>query len=89
MLESSPEKVHGRHYDFVCNGYEIAGGSIRIHNTDLQRRVFRLMGYPDEKIIAFRSPAGGSSTAPRPTAEWPRNRPFRDVTTGRRDHPGM
>jgi aspartyl-tRNA synthetase len=50
MLESAPEKVHGRHYDFVCNGYEIAGGSIRIHNAELQRRVFRLMGYQDEKI---------------------------------------
>ncbi len=50
LLESAPEKVHGRHYDFVCNGYEIAGGSIRIHNTDLQRRIFRLMGYEDEKI---------------------------------------
>ncbi len=50
MLESSPEKVHGRHYDFVCNGYEIAGGSIRIHNGDLQRRIFRLMGYADDRI---------------------------------------
>ncbi|MBN1188388.1 MAG: aspartate--tRNA ligase [Dehalococcoidales bacterium] len=50
LLDSAPEKVHGRHYDFVCNGFEIAGGSIRIHNPDLQRRIFRLMGYQDEKI---------------------------------------
>lgn len=50
LLDSAPEKVHGRHYDFVCNGYEIAGGSIRIHNAELQRRIFRLMGYEDERI---------------------------------------
>ena len=50
LLDTAPEKVHGRHYDFVCNGFEIAGGSIRIHNAELQRRIFRLMGYEDEKI---------------------------------------
>lgn len=50
LLDSAPDKVHGRHYDFVCNGYEIAGGSIRIHNAELQRRIFRLMGHTDEKI---------------------------------------
>jgi aspartyl-tRNA synthetase len=50
LLDSAPHTVHGRHYDFVCNGYEIAGGSIRIHNAELQRRVFRLMGYDDERI---------------------------------------
>jgi len=50
LLEKEPEKVRGRHYDFVCNGFEIAGGSIRIHNADLQRRIFRLFGHSDEKI---------------------------------------
>jgi aspartyl-tRNA synthetase len=50
LLDSEPAKVHGRHYDFVCNGFEIAGGSIRIHNAELQRRIFRLMGYDDERI---------------------------------------
>jgi aspartyl-tRNA synthetase len=50
LLDSAPEKVHGRHYDFVCNGYELGGGSIRIHNGELQRRVFRLLGHSDEKI---------------------------------------
>jgi aspartyl-tRNA synthetase len=50
LLDNAPEKVHGRHYDFVCNGFEVAGGSIRIHNAELQRRIFRLMGYEDARI---------------------------------------
>jgi aspartyl-tRNA synthetase len=53
LLDSAPEKVRGRHYDFVCNGYEIAGGSIRIHNAELQRRIFRLFGHSEEKINAL------------------------------------
>ncbi len=50
LLDSAPEKVRGKHYDFVCNGYEIAGGSIRIHISELQRKIFRLLGYSDEEI---------------------------------------
>jgi aspartyl-tRNA synthetase len=50
LLDSAPEKVHGRHYDLVCNGFELGGGSIRIHNTEMQRRIFRLFGHTDEKI---------------------------------------
>jgi aspartyl-tRNA synthetase len=50
LLDSAPEKVRGKHYDFVLNGYEIAGGSIRIHQSELQRKVFRLLGYSDEEI---------------------------------------
>jgi aspartyl-tRNA synthetase len=50
LLDNAPEKVHGRHYDMVCNGFELGGGSIRIHNTGLQRRIFRLFGHSDEKI---------------------------------------
>ena len=50
ILDSAPEKVHGRHYDLVCSGFELGGGSIRIHNPELQRRVFRLMGHSDERI---------------------------------------
>jgi aspartyl-tRNA synthetase len=52
LLDTSPEKVHGRHYDVICNGCEIGGGSIRIHTEDLQRRVFKLLGYSDEEIDA-------------------------------------
>lgn len=50
LLDSAPEKVHSRHYDLVCNGCEIAGGSIRIHNSRLQRKVFKLLGYTDEEV---------------------------------------
>ncbi len=52
LLDSSPEKVRGRHYDVVCNGYEIGGGSIRIHTVELQRKVFGLLGYSDEEMDA-------------------------------------
>jgi len=50
LLDTTPEKVRGKHYDFICNGYEIGGGSIRIHTAELQRKVFRLLGYSDEEI---------------------------------------
>jgi aspartyl-tRNA synthetase len=50
LLDTAPGKVRGRHYDIVCNGYEIGGGSIRIHSSDLQRKVFSLMGYRDDEI---------------------------------------
>ncbi len=50
LLETAPDRVRGRHYDVVCNGYEIGGGSIRINTADLQRRVFRLLGHSDAAI---------------------------------------
>ncbi len=50
LLDTAPEKVRGRHYDMVCNGYEIAGGSIRIHTSELQRKLFGLLGYSDEEV---------------------------------------
>ena len=39
-LETDPKSVRGQHYDFVLNGVELGGGSIRIHNSELQRKVF-------------------------------------------------
>ncbi|MFC1897152.1 aspartate--tRNA ligase [Chloroflexota bacterium] len=50
LLDTLPERVQGKHYDMICNGYEIGGGSIRIHTPELQRKVFRLLGYSDENI---------------------------------------
>ncbi|MDH5695436.1 MAG: aspartate--tRNA ligase [Dehalococcoidia bacterium] len=52
LLDTAPEKVRAKHYDFVCNGYEIGGGSLRIHTSELQRKIFRLLGYSDEEIDA-------------------------------------
>ncbi|MDO8569138.1 MAG: amino acid--tRNA ligase-related protein, partial [Dehalococcoidales bacterium] len=50
LLDTEPEKVRARCYDFVCNGYELSSGSIRIHTAELQRRIFRMLGYNDAEI---------------------------------------
>jgi aspartyl-tRNA synthetase len=50
MLESNPGVVLSDAYDLVCNGYELSSGSIRIHNRELQTRIFRCLGYKDEEI---------------------------------------
>jgi aspartyl-tRNA synthetase len=44
LLEKEPDKVRGAQYDLVLNNYEVGGGSIRIHNRDLQEKVFKLIG---------------------------------------------
>jgi len=50
LLDKDPGKVCARHYDIVCNGCELSSGSIRIHNRNLQEKVFRLLGYTKEEI---------------------------------------
>jgi aspartyl-tRNA synthetase len=49
LLDSEPARVHGQHYDVVCNGCELGSGSIRIHNRQFQERVFGLLGYSKEE----------------------------------------
>jgi aspartyl-tRNA synthetase len=49
MLESEPAKVRSQAYDLVCNGLEIASGSIRIHQPELQARIFKVLGYTPEE----------------------------------------
>jgi aspartyl-tRNA synthetase len=44
LLESEPGKVRAKAYDLVINGYEVGGGSIRIHNPEVQARVFKTLG---------------------------------------------
>lgn len=50
LLDTNPEKVRAKSYDMVCNGRELCSGSIRIHQGDLQRKIFRLLGYSDEAV---------------------------------------
>ena len=47
--EASPANVHGQHYDLIWNGWELGSGSIRIHDVELQKKVFRTMGLSDEE----------------------------------------
>ena len=48
-LEEKPGEATGYLYDLVCNGVEVASGSIRIHDPDLQRKIFRIIGLDDEE----------------------------------------
>lgn len=48
-LESNPERVHARAYDIVINGTEAGGGSIRINDPELQTRMFRALGFTEER----------------------------------------
>jgi aspartyl-tRNA synthetase len=48
-LETEPEKVLSKSYDITLNGWELASGSIRIHDRELQARVFRAVGISDEE----------------------------------------
>lgn len=49
LLDSDPEKVRAKAYDMVLNGNEIGGGSIRIHNTGIQERMFKALGFTLEE----------------------------------------
>lgn len=49
LLETNPLAARAKQYDLVCNGYELGGGSIRIHRREEQAEVFRLIGMSDAK----------------------------------------
>jgi aspartyl-tRNA synthetase len=48
LLETDPGRVRANAYDLVINGVEIGGGSIRIYNKELQKRMFQILGFTDE-----------------------------------------
>lgn len=48
-LETAPEEIRANAYDIVLNGYELGGGSIRIHDKELQERMFRTLGFSDQE----------------------------------------
>ncbi len=49
MLDNEPGKVNANAYDMVINGVEIGGGSIRIHDRDLQQKMFKVLGFTEEE----------------------------------------
>ena len=53
LLDSDPQKVRGLQHDLVLNGYEVGGGSIRIHQPEIQGKVFDLIGFSDEQKQQF------------------------------------
>ena len=48
LLDTDPSKVRAKAYDMVLNGFELGGGSIRIHRRDIQQKIFNLLGFSDE-----------------------------------------
>ncbi|MCM1308420.1 MAG: aspartate--tRNA ligase [Butyrivibrio sp.] len=49
LLEAEPERVRAKAYDITLNGVEIGGGSVRIHQDDIQKKMFNILGFTDEK----------------------------------------
>ncbi len=52
LLDSDPAKVRANAYDFVINGVEVGGGSIRIHQEEIQQKMFNLLGFSTEQAYA-------------------------------------
>ncbi|MGC9048910.1 MAG: aspartate--tRNA ligase [Patescibacteria group bacterium] len=50
LLEKEPLKVKAKSYDLVLNGYEIGGGSIRVHQRELQNKIFKILGLEEKEI---------------------------------------
>jgi aspartyl-tRNA synthetase len=75
---SNPGAIKSKAYDLVCNGSELASGSIRIHHRELQEKVFRVLGYSKEEVDqrfrqileAFEFGAPPMAASPRESTGW-------------------
>ncbi len=52
LLDTNPAAVRAKAYDFVCNGIEVGGGSLRIHDGKLQAKMFEVLGFTQERAMA-------------------------------------
>ena len=52
LLDEHPERVRAKAYDFICNGIEVGGGSLRIHDSNLQEMMFKILGFTKESAEA-------------------------------------
>ena len=52
LLATNPAAVRAKAYDFVCNGIEVGGGSLRIHDGKLQAKMFEVLGFTQERAMA-------------------------------------
>ena len=52
LLDEHPERVRAKAYDFICNGIEVGGGSLRIHDSNLQEKMFQILGFTKESAEA-------------------------------------
>ena len=50
LLDTDPGNVQSQHYDLVCNGYEICSGSVRIHRSDIQQKIFDILNITPEEV---------------------------------------
>lgn len=53
LLDSDPVKAKSWQHDMVLNGHEVGGGSVRIHQPEIQKKIFKLIGFSEEKIKEF------------------------------------
>ena len=52
LLDEHPERVRAKAYDFICNGIEVGGGALRIHDSNLQEKMFKILGFTKESAEA-------------------------------------